>query len=142
MLPVGCASTDGHACMKISPSMSKILGAAGPPAGRMVVVTNTRAACMPDVMTRLMLQEVPQLFTCSKALLMNRDRSTRAARTTSAALKSPTCSERTTALISMKAESLLAVSLLLQRPHVITKSPSLGRAFAVVTAKAGAMDLS
>lgn len=75
------------------------------------------------------------------AFATNCDRSTRAATTTLACLNSPSWFERTTALISMKADSLLDVPLLLtQRLHETTKLPNLGRFLLDMRAKAGAIE--
>jgi hypothetical protein len=90
-----------------------------------------------------MLHVLPQVLTWSSALLMNCDRSTRAATTRPAALNAPSCFDRTTALISMNASSLLPVPLLLlHRLQDTTMVPNLGRSFAERRENAGAIDRS
>jgi len=129
--------------MKAAPSMSKIVGAAGASGGRTAVVASTRAACSPDAMTKLMLQPVPHQLTRCMASSTNCDKSMRTATTALAALYRPTRVDRTTALISMKAVSLLAVPFLrLHLLHVVTTSPNGARSLAVIRENIGAIDRS
>ena len=76
------------------------------------MAARTTPARMPEAKTTLILQEFEPWSTRSTALAANRDESIRAAITAAARLSSPICFERTTALISMKADSVLDADLL------------------------------